>query len=805
MLYFWRVTCVSVLLFINLTTRFILQMDFRKWLLVGALCFVFNIVCKAQSDTHVISGYVTDASTGEVLPGAAIVVNETGSGTVSNVYGYFSLTLKSGSYSLTSAYLGYEPLTVNVLLDANLRINLALKPESQRLSEIEIRGLSRDEQRRVPVMGVEKLDAATISRIPVLFGETDPLKALQLLPGISATSEGSSGFSVRGGNPDQNLLLFDEAIVYNGGHLLGFFSIFNNDAIKEVQVFKGDLPATAGGRLSSLVDIRSRDGNMHRFSGVAGLGLISSRLTLEGPVVKEQSSFLVSARRTYLDAFLPLASDENVRDNRLYFYDVNMKFNIIAGENDRLFFSTYLGRDVFRNDIARFDFGNRALSLRWNHLFSNRLFSNLTVVTSRYDYALGTGGEEFQSIQWNSVLDDYSMKYDFTWFPNSSHQVEFGIQSIFHAIRPGHVVSREDNATLNEIRIPSVNSLEHGLYASDTWQFAPRWSLRYGLRFSLFQNIGKGEVYSFDANYNVLDTTFYRSGEIFNTYGGLEPRLGLSWLLSPVFTLKGSYSLTRQYLHLASNSTSATPLDVWFTSSPNIKPQIANQFSLGVFYKSQNNLWDHSLEVFHKKTSNAIDFKDHPNLLLNKAIEGEIRPGRAYARGIEWLSKYNGRKLSGWFSYTLSKAERESKWINGGKPYLSPYDHTHDISIVVSYNLNSRINFGSNWVYFTGTPVTWPVGRFDFLGSVIPYYSERNAERMPDYHRMDVSVSLKNKPKPERVWNSEWVFSLYNLYGRRNAWIINFVGEDDIDPYYREAEKTYLFSIVPSVSYMIRF
>ncbi|TCO08010.1 TonB-dependent receptor [Natronoflexus pectinivorans] len=761
----------------------------------------------AQHDARhpVISGYVKDVLTGEVLPGATILIKGISTGTSTNAYGYFSLSVPAGNHNIQIAFVGYESLEKEIDITRDMRIYPALTPLTEQIGEIEILSSTRDDLRRNPIMGTETLDALTINSTPVLFGESDPLKTLQLLPGISATSEGSTSLSVRGGDPDQNLILLDEATVYNAGHLLGFFSIFNNDAIKEVTTYKGDLPAYAGGRIASLVDVRSRDGNMNQMAGIAGIGIISSRLMLEGPVIENRASFLTSARRTYLDMFLPLANDEEIKDNSLYFYDLNLKLNYIADDNNRIFLSTYIGRDVFSNDLARMNFGNKAASLRWSRVFNPRLFGNLSLITSSYDYFLGSSGDEFQRITWKSKLNDYSLKYDFTYYASSESQWSFGIQSTFRKIKPAIITSPNEEAFITELRVPDSNSLENALYISHSHQIGDLISLRYGLRYSLFQNIGSGQTFTLNDEFTVLDTLKHTGGKIFNSYSGLEPRLGISYLISPNITLKGSYTNSRQYLHLATNSSSSTPLDVWFTSSPNIKPQIGHQFSSGLFYSNLSGIWNHSLEVYIKQNKNAIDFKDHPDLLVNEALEAEVRPGKARSRGIEWMSRYSGTQVSGWLSYTFSRAERHSQWINNGNWYLSPYDRTHDFSIVLMYNLNERLNISGNWVYFTGAPVTMPVGRYSFQSGVVPIYSDRNSERMPDYHRMDISVTLRNRKQPDRRWQSEWNFSVYNLYGRKNAWLINFTGDEYVKPGYRYAEMTYLFSIIPSITYTVKF
>lgn len=782
-----------------------------KQIIPVIFCLIF-FCCNASGQAgrnidslFVVNGYVKNRQTSEILPGASILSVNTGIGTITNAYGFFSMTLPAGPQTLKFTYLGYKDSTLVINLKANQRVQLLLSPKSHHLTGIDIFSHTTEDQRHRPLLGVEKIDMSNLRKLPVLFGETDPLKTIQLLPGIAATSEGSTSVSVRGGNPDQNLLQFDEAIVYNGGHLLGFFSIFNNDAIKEVQVYKGDLPAWTGGRLSSLIDIRSRDGNMKHFSGTSGIGLISSKMTLEGPIRKEKSSFLVSGRRTYLDMFLPLSPDEDIRNNSLYFYDTNFKLNWITNENNRFFMSGYLGRDVFKNEYAGLDFGNKTLTLRWNHLYSPRLFSNATLVYSRYDYFLQSTGDAFSSINWDSRLNDFSAKYAFTCYLPTEDLLEFGIQSIYHAIKPGDVSSYEKEQNKQRINVPETNSLEHAAYISHTRKIAQQLSIRLGLRFSLFQNIGRGRSFLYDETFSPVDTLEYSKGSIYNQYAGLEPRVGFSWLLSPHFTLKGSYANNRQYLHLASNSGSGTPLDIWFVSSPNIKPQISHQLAAGIQYNSNNNVWEHSLELFVKKIDHAIDFKDYPDLILNEALEGEVRSGQARSKGIEWLTKYNNGPLNGWIAYTLSRSERQSKWINNGAWYLSPFDHTHNLSVVLNYAVNARLHLSANWLYFTGTPATYPVGRFDFQGGIIPIYSQRNAERLPDYHRMDIALVLQGKNPPSRAWQSEWSFSIYNLYGRKNAWMINFTGDDDEDPYTREAEMTYLFSVVPSVTYIIRF
>ncbi len=754
----------------------------------------------SEGDRFTVNGYVKDARTGEMLVGATILVTETGSGTITNPYGFFSISLPPGTYVLQFDFLGYVAVGKEVSKGQSLTI--ALEPDVHTISEVEVVGEAGNSSSRFPLLGLERMESSSIRTMPVLLGETDPMKALQLLPGVSATSEGSSNFSVRGGNPDQNLLLLDEAIVYNAGHLLGFFSVFNNDAIKDLELYKGDLPASAGGRLSSVLDVRTRDGNMNRLSGIAGIGLISSRLTLEGPIVKEKASFLVSGRRTYLDLFLPLSSNPDVRDNSLYFYDLNMKVNWVAGDKDRFFLGAYLGRDVFKDEFGQLDFGNRTFTFRWNRVISPKLFANLTLVNSRYDYFLGTAEEDFQDMNWRSLLTDYMAGIDFSWYPIPKNTVRFGAQVINHQIEPGLVSGVDENSIFNEIELAPNNSYEYGLYVSNTLEITPKLVVRLGLRYSRFQNVGEGRVYTFDDDYEVVKTLDYPAGEVFNTYHGLEPRGGVSWLLSPRMALKTSYSKTRQYIQLASNSTSSTPLDIWFSASPNVQPQVSDQVSMGLFHTSRNGLFENSIEVFYKRMNHTIDFKDHPDLILNETLELELRPGKAMARGLEWMTRWNAALFNGWVGYTWSHSERQSDEINNGQSYLSPYDHSHDLSVFINYQLSPRVRLSGNWVWYTGAPVTFPEGRFEIGGEIVAVYSDRNANRMPDYHRLDLSMSIG--PKKRSRWKGEWVFSLYNAYGRKNAWAINFVTDED-DPYKINAEKTYLFSVVPSISYTIKF
>ncbi len=753
---------------------------------------------------YTVSGHVRDAGTGEALIGATIMIKGLQKGTVSNVYGFYSLSIPPGEYILIYSYIGYSAQERIVNLKTDITIDIELREEIRQLEEVTIMTEGKNVNVTKVEMSVNQLPIKSIKKIPSLMGEVDVIKAIQLLPGVQAASEGSSGFSVRGGNPDQNLILLDEASVYNASHLMGFFSIFNNDAIKDVKLYKGDIPAAYGGRLSSLLDIRMKEGNMKKFSGSGGLGSISSRLTLEGPIFRDKTSFILSGRRTYADLFLPLAKDEVVRKSKLYFYDYNAKINHVINAKNRIFLSGYFGRDVFKNQFAGMDFGNRTFTLRWNHLFSSKLFSNFTLLQSKYDYLLGTPEGEANSFEWTSHLIDYDVKADFSFYITPEITLRFGGNTILHKFQPGSARGLGEESLFTKFELPDLYALENGIYISSEQSVGLRWKFKYGLRFSTFHNIGKALVYEFDDLYQVVDSTIYDKGKFFNTYTTLEPRIAMTFIIDPVSSIKASYSRTSQFIHLAQNSTAGTPLDLWFPSSPNTKPQLSDQIAIGYFRNFNNNLIETSVEAYFKKMRNTIDFKDHAWLLLNKYLEGELRIGEATSYGLEFLIKLTEGRLTGWVSYTLSKTYREVAEIYNGHPYPAPYDKPHDLSVVLNYEISKRIWASVNWVYSTGLPVTFPTGRFDYMGNIAPVYSNRNAYRMPDYHRLDVSVSLSSKDKPERKWHYDYNLSVYNAYARKNAWAINFV-QDEQDPNVTYAEKTYLFSIIPALTFNFYF
>jgi hypothetical protein len=768
------------------------------------LFLVFITLSFRSSAKVTISGHVRDAASGEELIAANVAILETGVGTMTNTYGYYALSLDPGFYTLVISYVGYITETRPIQLDEDLSIDIELTESLLELEEVTVTAEAGNANITRLETGSTQLSIKSIRKIPALLGEVDVIKAIQLLPGVAVTSEGSSGFSVRGGSSDQNLILLDEATVYNASHLMGFFSVFNNDAIKDVKLYKGDIPASSGGRLASLLDIRMKDGNNKEFRATGGIGTISSRLTLEGPLFSEKVSFLVSGRRTYADIFLPFAKDTAVKDNSLFFYDLNGKLNWTINEKNRIFLSAYYGKDVFANDFAGMYFGNRTFSFRWNHLFSKRLFSNFTLVNSHYFYDLGTPEGTVPYFNWLSYLDDYGFKGDFIWYAAPEHTFRYGLSSFYHIIKPGMVNFSDQDGNNTNSELDDNHALENGLYLSGESRVSESFSLRYGLRYSIFYNIGQAAVLTYDGDYEVVDTTRYEGGDFYNLYHGLEPRLAANYLINDKSSVKVSYSRTRQYLQMASNSSAGTPLDIWFPASPNIQPQISDQVSGGYFRNFYDNKFETSVELYYKKMTNSIDFKDHASLLLNPRLEGELRIGEATSYGAEFYVKYDISKFSGWVSYTYSKTMRDIPEINDGIPYAAPYDKPHDLAIVFSYEPSKRISVAANWIYSTGIPFTLPSGRYEVLGNILPVFTGRNEYRLPDYHRLDLSLTIRGKEKPGRRWQGEWNFSVYNAYGRKNAWTLNFI-QDDTDPNRTYAEMTYLFSVIPAITYNFKF
>jgi hypothetical protein len=641
------------------------------------------------------------------------------------------------------------------------------------------------------------------------------MKTLQLMPGVKSGGEGSAGFFVRGGSSDQNLILLDEAPVYNASHLLGFFSVFNSDAIKDLNLYKGGMPAEYGGRLSSVMDIKMKDGNSKEMEVSGGIGLISSKLTIEAPIVKNKGSFIISGRRTYADMFLKLSSDEKQRDASLYFYDLNLKANYQINDNNRVFLSGYFGRDNLGfSDVFGFNWGNATGTLRWNHLFNDKLFSNTSFIYSHYNYKIEIGSAGFKIA---SKIEDITLKEDFDYFLNDKNKIKFGGSIVHHTFDPGEISSTKEEALLNDTKIENRYSFESALYLSNEQKFGNLFTLTYGLRYSNFTQIGPGEIYSYNEDGDVADTTNYNKMESVVSYNGFEPRVAANYTLSESSSLKASYSRSYQYLHLLSNSSSGNPTDAWMPSSNNIKPEVADQVSLGYFKNLKHNAFEFSIETYYKILDNTIDYKTGAEVTLNPTVEGELLYGQGRAYGVEFFLKKKKGDFTGWISYTLARSENQFKEVNKGSWYPAKQDRTHDVSIVAMYALSERVKLSSSFVFYTGGAVTFPTGKYVIDNQTINLYSDRNGSRMPNYHRMDIGLTLDNKKfkeiknfetgeieKVKKKVESSWNFSLYNVYGRENAYSITFQENED-DPTRTEIIQLSLFKIIPSISYNFKF
>lgn len=755
-----------------------------------------------------VSGYITDEQ-GEELIGANIIVTELTQGTITNVYGFYSLTLPEGKYSFEYSFIGYASKLIEIQLEKNQRINISLLESTESIEGVEIIAEGRDANVSRVEMSTNNLQMKTIQKIPVLFGETDVIKTIQLLPGVLAASEASGGFHVRGGSVDQNLILLDHAPVYNASHAIGFLSVFNADAIKGLKLYKGGIPAEYGGRLSSILDIHMKEGSKSKLQGTGGIGTITSRLTLEGPIAKNKASFLVSGRRTYADVlFLRFSKDSLAKESQLYFYDLNAKVNWAINDNNRVFLSGYFGRDVARfGDMFAMDYGNATGTARWNHVFNNRLFMNATSIFSNYRYEMGAN-QGVTNFSWITYITDFNQKLDFTYYLNPGNTVSFGAQVIAHNFKPGKVFGQFDDSTQFNYTIPSNYSLEYGIYAANEQTITERLSVHYGLRLSFFQNVGPGQSMVFDKtdplNYEVSDTLHYSQGNFYNTFPvGLEPRIATRFTLNEKSSVKASYNRMYQYVHLASNSTASLPFDFWFPSSPNIKPQIVDQVATGYFRNFKDNMLEASVEVFYKWNKNSIDFRDHAELLFNDAYEGELRTGKAWSYGAEFLLRKQQGKLTGWISYTYSRTFKQIAEINQGKTYPASYDKPHDFALVLSYDVSERVSLSGSWVYTSAPPRTMPTSRFEFGGTIAPAYSDRNSVRIFPYHRLDLAANFRLNKRVQRYEHFLNV-SVYNTYMRINPISISFRQDQD-DPAVTKSFVTYLYRIVPSITYNFNF
>ncbi|MFY9364223.1 MAG: TonB-dependent receptor [Bacteroidales bacterium] len=754
-----------------------------------------------------LTGKVVDVATGEGLQGALVkVVNGEGFWTLTDAKGGFSFLLPPGAFRLEVSYIGYKTEQQNTLLNADKDLLFCLTPLSYHLQDITVFAESPAQRLRKAEMSIERVDAEVVQRVPALFGETDLLKVVQMLPGVQSASEGSSGFIVRGGSPDQNLILFDNAPLYNVSHMLGFFSIFNTDAVKTMTLYKGDMPARYGGRLSSLLDVIPADGQT-RFSMNGGLGLISSKLALSGRIGSDNFTYLVAGRRTYADVFLPLAKNEIIKNTVLHFYDLNGRVRWRINNKNTINLSLYNGMDKFKMSDMGLQFGNLAATLNWNRFFSDSFYLKAFTTYTQYNYDF-RGKTHEMSMEWVSRVQDLGLRLDFSFIPAPEHVIEFGYTSNFQWFQPGKVLGKSEldkgPSIEQDITLSHRQGYVNVLYFSNEHKFPNlRLEVRYGLRLTRFDNVGPTTLYRVDDNYNLI----HEEGEVIpqgvfyhHTYGW-EPRAGISFLALPNLSVKASYSRTSQYVHLLSFSSAGSPLEIWIPSGPSIAPQTSHQVSAGVFATFFDSRYEVSAEAFYKNLDNVLDFKEHPNLLLYDKIETELRFGKGKGYGLEFLIKKNEGKYNGWVSYTWSRSFRTIPGVNEGKTYRAPTDRPHNINVVLFYDITKRLQVSVNWIYATGQPLTLPEGRYWFFNELVPVYTERNAYRMPDYHRMDAAVTFRLDKPGKRLKHAIHV-SVYNLYGRKNSWAVNYRMRPTGEQY---LEMTYLFSVVPSVSWNFSF
>lgn len=785
--------------------------------------FIAGTFTGISQEKFTLSGRIKDAKTGEEIIGATIYVKSLQKGAAANEYGFYSITLPKGTYEITFSSVGYADKTETVELTKNITLNLELGTAEIQLEEVVV----MDDKKETPQeknISMVTMDMKKVKELPALFGEVDILKTIQLMPGIQSAGDGNAGFNVRGGGSDQNLILLDEATVYNAAHLFGFFSVFNPDAVKDIDIYKGGIPARYGGRLSALLDVRMKDGNSKKFSGSGGLGIISSRLTLEAPINKGKGSFIVSGRRTYADLFLKLSKKEDLKNNQLYFYDFNAKANYQLSDKDRVYLSAYFGRDVLGlAGLFGFNWGNATGTLRWNHVYNQKLFSNITAIYSDFDYGIEVDLSETQNFKVNSGINDIGLKVDYSYFQSPKSTLYFGGQSIYHIFNPGKFSPLRSTSIFIGGALDKKYGLEHAVYIDHKYDFSNIFSIRYGLRVSAFQSVGEGHEFQIGSDgYQITDTLYYDKMEKIKNYFGPEPRIALSYALNEENSIKGSWDHTYQYIHQVSNSATSLPTDQWISSGLNVKPQISDQAAIGWFRNFKKG-YEVSVETYYKWMQNQIDYRDSAQLVFNEAIDRELLVGKGWSYGAEFLIMKNDGKLTGWIAYTLAKTLRQIEGINFGDPYAAKNDRRHNISVVATYKITDRLKVSATWVYATGNAVTFPSGRYQYDGEILSYYEGRNNYRMPAYHRGDVSITLdakKKKPKlegmpgepahvkRERTYESSWNLSVYNVYNRENPFSITFREQLDAngDPTGRtEAVQTTLFKIIPSITWNFKF
>ncbi|WP_027392233.1 TonB-dependent receptor [Aquimarina latercula] len=768
-----------------------------------------------------ISGYIKNVSSGEKLLGVNIIIDNS-IGTTTNDYGFYSMNIEKGTHQIEISYLGYKTILKEIQITNNQKIDFNLTEELAQLDEIIISSNNTRKKIESTEMSVISLQGETIKKMPAILGEPDVLKSLQLLPGVSSVNEASSGFNVRGGSVDQNLILLDEATIYNASHLFGFFSVFNSDAIKNAKLYKGGIPAIYGGRLSSVLDIKQKEGNTKKFGGNIGIGLISAKALIEGPILKgdkeeASGSYMLAGRRSYIDLFSFLLED--FEDSSLFFYDFNLKANYDLNKNNRLFLSGYFGRDTFELDgLLGTTWGNTSGTLRWTSVINEKLFLQTSAIFSNYEYNLDNlrTGSEFR---WKSSITNYNLKPKLSWYINNNNTLKTGVDMTYYQFKPGKISSL-NGSSINGEEFSDKFSLENGVYVDLKQKLSNKLSVQYGLRWSNFFRLGSQEISQYDTGspltYNVeqdtyeeneiIETTQYSSGESIKSFNGIEPRVSARYLLNDSNSFKLSYNRMYQYLHLISNTTSPTPLDVWSPSGPYIKPQYADQLALGYFTSFNEGKYDLSLETYYKKLNDVTDFIDGADLIFTEEIETQIAQGEGRAYGLEVQLNKNEGRLTGWLSYTLAKSETKVLGINNNEYYPSNSDQLHELNLVGFYKLNKRWDFGANFVFGSGRPVTYPTGRYEQNGLVVADYNNRNGNRLPAYHRLDISATLN----PKKGKNGKWVFSLVNVYNRQNAASIYFnevgeVGDQEIATGMTQATKLSFFGIVPSISYEFKF
>lgn len=791
-----------------------MTLHFRVFLLF----LLLSPLALLAQDKFTLSGVVSDLSSNETLIGVNILFPEQQTGTITNEYGFYSITLPEGRYKLVISYLGFQNVVETIELTSDMTKNFSLVEATETLDEVVITEDIEKLNIRKPQMSVNALSANTIKQIPVVLGEADVIKAITLLPGVTTAGEGASGFNVRGGSADQNLILLDEAIIYNSSHLFGFFSVFNPDAIKDLRLFKGGIPARYGGRVSSVLDIYQKEGNSNEFHANGGIGIVSSRLLVEGPIKKQKGSFLLGGRASYAHLFLPLFDVDNIA----YFYDLNTKLSYKLNQNNNIYLSGYFGRDVFSlNDSFENTYGNTVLNFRWNHLFSDKLFSNISLIYSDYYYGLNL---DLIGFDWNSGIRNFNLKYDLKHYLTDKVKLQYGLNSIYHKFNPGEIEPSNSSSGINRQKLIDKYALENALYFDVEHTLSDNLTASYGLRYSNFLRLGQDELNVYENDNAVIfndQLQIYEKAEpigvekfdrsaIIKTFNNLEPRLALAYQLNNKSSVKASYNRMTQYLHLLSNTSSPTPLDVWTPSGKYAKPQILDQYAVGYFRNFSNNRYSLEFETFFKTVKNRIDYIDGADLIANDAIEQVILNGKARAYGLELLLRKNDGRFTGWLAYTLSKSEQQTKGrtpnetgINNGEWYNTPYDKTHDVSFTGSYEFTKKWSFNANFLFQTGQPVTYPNGQYEFNGIRIPSYTNRNEFRLPTYHRLDISANYTPKPNKTKGFRGHWIFGVYNVYNRRNAASISFSQNRDTSR--NEAVRLAIFGIVPSISYNFKF